>query len=547
MKKSILGLFSVLLICTSYSQQVSLIYSTDLGKNCIIKVNQGKIYDNKFYVEFNVNWVSDDMKPLKDLNSAVCFEPNKFWTNQKGFVSIESNEKVIAFNSSKRVTFDVNEEFLGDSIELNFPFLYAPSLDKASSPFDRAEFTFKRPRTYKIYIPVAPGDIVDKTPPALTLLLPEGVNQGNKPIVDVPVALVRVQASDFFGVASVMVNNIEAKKVQESIYEVEVPLKMGYENKVITVVTDKTGFTSQKEFPIECRKSYGNTQYTAAVSGQIAGEVKDDVKFVADVDTAIPVNLIKNEMRFALIVGNEDYTTHQSGLQSEMNVEYALRDAEVFKEYAEKVLAIPESNIILLKDAKALEMRRALVKINGVIKNTKGQGEFFVYYAGHGFPDEITKEPYLMPVDVSGSDLDYAIKLSDFYKYFSEHPAKRVTVFIDACFSGGGREMGLLAARGVKINPRENQASGNLVVFSASSGDQSSLPFKEKQHGIFTYYLLQKLKETKGDITYAELAEYLNSTVSIRSLLVNNKEQSPQTNVSKDVFNAWKTWNINGK
>jgi hypothetical protein len=546
MKKSILALISILMVCTSYSQQVSLIYSTDFGKNCIIKVNQGKIYDNKFYVEFNVNWVSDEMKPLKDLNSVVCFESAKVWTNQKDFVSLESSEKVIAFNASKRVTFDVNEEFLGDTIELNFPFLYAPSFEKASSPFDRVEFTFKRPRNYKVYIPVAPGDLVDKTPPALTLLLPEGVSQGNKPIVDVPFVRVRIQASDFFGISSVMVNNIAANKVQESIYEVEVPLKMGYENKVITIVTDKTGFTTQKEFPIECRKSYTNLQYTAAVSGKNTGEVKEE-KVIVDVDTGIPVSVIKNEMRFALIIGNEDYTTHQSGLQSEMNVEFALRDAEVFKEYAEKVLAIPESNIVMLKDAKALEMRRALVKINGVLKNTKGQAELFVYYAGHGFPDEITKEPYLMPVDVSGSDLDYAIKLADFYKYFSEHPAKRVTVFIDACFSGGGREMGLLAARGVKINPRENQATGNLVVFSASSGDQSSLPYKEKQHGIFTYYLLSKLKETKGDITYAELAEYLNTTVSIRSLLVNNKEQSPQTNVSKDVFNSWKTWNLNGK
>jgi hypothetical protein len=546
MKKSILALISILMVCTSYSQQVSLIYSTDFGKNCIIKVNHWKIYDNKFYVEFNVNWVSDEMKPLKDLNSVVCFESAKVWTNQKDFVSLESSEKVIAFNASKRVTFDVNEEFLGDTIELNFPFLYAPSFEKASSPFDRVEFTFKRPRNYKVYIPVAPGDLVDKTPPALTLLLPEGVSQGNKPIVDVPFVRVRIQASDFFGISSVMVNNIAANKVQESIYEVEVPLKMGYENKVITIVTDKTGFTTQKEFPIECRKSYTNLQYTAAVSGKNTGEVKEE-KVIVDVDTGIPVSVIKNEMRFALIIGNEDYTTHQSGLQSEMNVEFALRDAEVFKEYAEKVLAIPESNIVMLKDAKALEMRRALVKINGVLKNTKGQAELFVYYAGHGFPDEITKEPYLMPVDVSGSDLDYAIKLADFYKYFSEHPAKRVTVFIDACFSGGGREMGLLAARGVKINPRENQATGNLVVFSASSGDQSSLPYKEKRHGIFTYYLLSKLKETKGDITYAELAEYLNTTVSIRSLLVNNKEQSPQTNVSKDVFNSWKTWNLNGK
>jgi len=270
--------------------------------------------------------------------------------------------------------------------------------------------------------------------------------------------------------------------------------------------------------------------------------------FVADVDTGIPMNLTKNEMRYALIIGNEDYTSHQSGLETEMNVEFAIRDAETFKEYAKNVLAIPEANIIFLKDAKVLDMKRGLTKFYGIIKLTKGQGEFFVYYAGHGFPDEITKEPYLMPVDVSGSDLEFAIKLSDFYKKLCEAPSERITVFLDACFSGGGREMGLLAARGVKIKPKENQASGNLIVFSASSGEQSSLPYKDKQHGIFTYYLLQKMKETQGNITYEQLAEYLNSTVSIRSLLVNNKEQSPQVNISKDIVGgAWKNWKLIGE
>ncbi|MFA6400102.1 MAG: caspase family protein [Salinivirgaceae bacterium] len=548
MKKCVISLVSVLLVLTSYGQQVSLIYSTDLGKNCFIRVNPGKIYDNKFDVDLQVNWVSNEMQPVKDLNSVVCFEAKNIWINEKDFVTLASDEKVISFNSTKKITFNVSEEFLGDTIELKFPFVYAPSIAVASSAADQVEFSFKRPRTYTSFLALAPGEIIDKTAPTLTLLSPEGVNDGSKPIVEVPFVTVKVQASDFYGIKSVIVNNSLANLIEDSIYEVEVPLKVGYENRVVTVVTDNTGFTTQKEFAIECRKAYNSPQYMAAVGAAIIENAAEKTKFYADVDTGIPMNIAKNEMRYALIIGNEDYTTHQSGLESEMNVEFAIRDAETFKEYAQNVLTIPEANIIFLKDAKVLDMKRGLTKFYGIIKLTKGQGEFFVYYAGHGFPDEITKEPYLMPVDVSGSDLEFAIKLSDFYKKICETPSKRITVFLDACFSGGGREMGLLAARGVKFKPKENQATGNLIVFSASSGEQSSLPYKDKQHGIFTYYLLQKMKETQGNINYEQLAEYLNSTVSIRSLLVNNKEQSPQVNVSKDIVGgAWKNWKLIGE
>jgi len=85
---------------------------------------------------------------------------------------------------------------------------------------------------------------------------------------------------------------------------------------------------------------------------------------------------------------------------------------------------------------------------------------------------------------------------------------------------------------------------GNLVVFSASSGSESSLPYKDKQHGLFTYYLLSKLKETRGEITYKELSEHLSAQVGVRSVMVNSKPQTPQTNVSYDAENVWGNWKL---
>ncbi len=265
----------------------------------------------------------------------------------------------------------------------------------------------------------------------------------------------------------------------------------------------------------------------------------------SDVDKNIPVTAQTNNLRFALIIGNEDYSSHQIELNTEINVDYARNDASAFKEYAKNILGIPAKNIVFLLDGTTGQMNQAISKMKLIIKNTNGKSEVFVYYAGHGLPDEITKDPYLMPVDVNGRNAKDGIRLQDLYAKLAEYPSKRITVFIDACFSGGARNQGLLAARGVRIKPRENSLSGNIITFSASSGDQSSMPLKNEEHGLFTYYLLKKLKGTKGDITYRELSEYLKDNISLQSVLVNDKEQIPEINASSSIINEWPGWKIN--
>lgn len=265
----------------------------------------------------------------------------------------------------------------------------------------------------------------------------------------------------------------------------------------------------------------------------------------SDVDKNIPVVFTSKPFRYALIIGNEDYSRYQRGLNDESNVEFARNDASIFKEYATKVMGVEEKNLFYLTDATAGEMEQKIDLISKLAAKSGQEAEIIFYYAGHGLPDERSKEPYIIPVDVSGTNLNSAIKLSDVYKSFSETGAQRITVFLDACFSGGGRDAGLLAARGVKVKPKEEMVSGNMVVFSASSGEQSSLPFMDKQHGMFTYFLLKKLQETKGNITYGALADYVKNQVSLESLRINSKEQDPTVQVSISVNEIWEDWEIN--
>jgi WD40 repeat protein len=269
-----------------------------------------------------------------------------------------------------------------------------------------------------------------------------------------------------------------------------------------------------------------------------------ETDFNSELIAGLEIKAKSNPYRFALIIGNEDYSSYQVGLRTESNVDYAVNDAKAFREYAIRVFGVPEDNILFLTNARAIEMDNEIQKLRNIIRALNGRAEVIFYYAGHGFPDEQTKEPHIMPVDVTGTNLKFAVKLADLYKAFTEFPTKSVTVFMDACFSGGARNVGLVSARGVRVRPRENQLEGNLIVFSASSESQSSHPYHDKQHGIFTYFLLDKLRETEGEISYKDLSEYIVETVGVRAAIINNTEQTPQVNVSPNIDQNWIEWRI---
>ena len=308
----------------------------------------------------------------------------------------------------------------------------------------------------------------------------------------------------------------------------------------------KFGFSETKSFPInKILKKTGFIRTISEADNYSKREIiiENIPNFVVDVDNDIPITKSKQTKTYALIIGNEDYKSRQIGLTIEQNVDFAINDAEVFTLYCEKTLGIPGNQIKLLKNATSAEIKRGLAWISRLSKLEKGTAKLIFYYSGHGLPHENTKEPYLIPVDVSGTDIEYGIKISDVYKKLSEFPAEQISVFLDACFSGGSRNQGLIAAKGIKVRPKKNIISGNMVVFTSSTDDESSAVYREKQHGFFTYYLLKKIKETKGEIEYNYLSNYLISTVSKEAGL-RGKVQTPQVNVSPQVKNKWKLWKL---
>ena len=264
----------------------------------------------------------------------------------------------------------------------------------------------------------------------------------------------------------------------------------------------------------------------------------------SDVDMDIPVTRVTNKNTFALIIGNEDYRSFQGGLNDEINVSFAAIDADIFSKYVHKTLGVPRKNITLLTNATAGQIKQALAKMSHIAKAYEGEAAFIFYYAGHGLPDEVSRKPYLIPVDVNGADLSFAISLDEALGKLTGNPHTRVTVFLDACFTGGGRNESLAMSRGVKIKPKSPFIKGNLIMFSASSGNESAFAFNEKAHGMFTYFLLKKLQESEGRVSYKELSDYLNKEVRRNSIIINNKAQTPEVTVSPSLEKSWEDFNL---
>ena len=253
------------------------------------------------------------------------------------------------------------------------------------------------------------------------------------------------------------------------------------------------------------------------------------------IDQNIPISTIKKNNVFAVIIGNERY-------QRVAHVPYANNDAKIFAEYCKKTLGLPDKNVKVYENATYGTMIGAVSDIQKIAKAFKGDINVIFYYAGHGVPDDDGKEAYLLPTDADGRRMRLCYRLNELYQDLASLGADNTTVFLDACFSGATREKDkmLKQERGVAIKVKEKDVPGRMVVFSAASGSQTAAAYDDEHHGMFTYYLLEKLKETKGNVDLGTLGEYVTSKVALQSRLKNNKDQTPTVMPGAGMDGNWK-------
>jgi hypothetical protein len=248
----------------------------------------------------------------------------------------------------------------------------------------------------------------------------------------------------------------------------------------------------------------------------------------------------------AVILGIEEYRFAPAAT-------FAKHDATIFHEYARSILGVPQRNIHLATDEEAT--KGTFDKIFGedgwiARRVTPGKTDVFIFYSGHGTP-AADGSAYLIPQD---ADPNYTqttgVSLQVLYDRLHKLEAKHVTVFIDSCFSGGGRPidrkqpaMLLADARPIFVTVEGVLAHGNMTVITASTGAQISSGYREQKHGLFSFYLLMGLQgeaDANGDsaVTVGELGDYLKAQIPGEALALYDREQTPtvQTNQPERVL-----------
>lgn len=243
---------------------------------------------------------------------------------------------------------------------------------------------------------------------------------------------------------------------------------------------------------------------------------------------------------YAVVIGIEKYRDIK-------DAEYAVRDAQLVRDYLVKAMGFKEENIMYAINERA--SKSDLIKYFEVwLKNRVDKNSIvLIYYSGHGAPNPTTGESFIVPYDGDPNVVDdTCYSLKRLYESLNNLPTDTILVVMDACFSGAGGPRTVLAKgmRPIVVTMKDKElTTGKIVVLTAASGSQISGTYEEKQLGLFTYFFLRGLqgdadKNKDRKVMLGELYEYLKPEV-IKRARYNNREQEPQILPSPYQLGEW--------
>lgn len=237
--------------------------------------------------------------------------------------------------------------------------------------------------------------------------------------------------------------------------------------------------------------------------------------------------------QWALLVGVSQYPGQIQSLT------FPRDDARAIKDLLASAAGLPEDHIRLLTDngagdAKATK-QNILAAIDSFAPRVQPGHEVIVFLAGHGIARGLglQAKSYFLPVDVDASSKESlertAVDLEDLARKLGGLKASQYSVFIDACredpFPGRGikgNTMTDVMTRGLRITPTAARAADAVpptsIVFYACQVGERAYEDPQLKHGVFTYYILEGIREVAnrpdGRVEAGYLANFLRERVS---------------------------------
>lgn len=295
----------------------------------------------------------------------------------------------------------------------------------------------------------------------------------------------------------------DTSDINKKHFSATLPLIAG-ENRIRVIARNKDNISVEE------------TTLVYRIEASAGASVNPPLSIFSDIDAQIlsaPLSKKPDGKKWAVVIGVEDY-------RSAPAVPYARRDAQAFKEHLTRRLNVPEENIFILLDKDALLSEFRDILLDRLPARVNSGDTVYFYFAGHGVPDIGNRNPYLLPYDGKPTNPKISVlPASELYESLGQLKAENVFVFLDSCFSGAGRsaeeqQMLIADARiaGFKVNDPVLKQK-NIIVMSATETNQVSNAYKDKQHGLFTYFLLKGMVENKGPVKIDDLYGYLKQTV----------------------------------
>ncbi|HEY6951843.1 MAG TPA: caspase family protein [Bacteroidota bacterium] len=348
--------------------------------------------------------------------------------------------------------------------------------------------------------PVLDEEPGDTTAPTITITEP-AQTRGMKIESKDKIVVVKGKASDPNGIFEVSINGVEASLTPSGDFSAQLRLAVG-DNNISVKAIDTRNNIAERSF----------TMTREAVEQAATEEASRTAK-----DSA----LNGEGKYYALVIGIDKYSGEWPTLTN------AVHDASGVADELSREYKFDKITTLLDKEATRANIIR---QMEWLTENVKKNDNVLIFYSGHGDYKKTLNKGFWVPVDAqSQSTVDF-ISNSDIQTFLGGIPSRHTFLIADACFSGD-------IFRGMEetVNKDDLQRYYTEVERRASRQAMSSgglepvMDGGRDGHSVFTYYLLQALKNNSSpNLDAGQLYDEIKIPVA------NNSDQTPIFNAIKN-------------